>query len=250
MAAPVPRADEPPSPSPTTATPAPPQAPAAALPLSPADDPRCETPLLPWTAPPLAIRVGRVEEDETLAGALSRLGLSGGQVSEVIRALDGHFDFRRSRPGDQIRLTLRQGQLLAMEYRASMTREWLVTREGQKLVGKQRDIEVTTEVAQINATVDSSLYEALRAAGEDPSLAIDVADVFAWDIDFYRDLRRGDRLSLIVEKERVQGQLLRYGDILGARYVGDLVGEKSYLLYRLEGGGEGYFDSDGQSAKK
>ena len=250
MAAPVPRADEPPSPSPTTATPAPPQAPAAALPLSPADDPRCETPLLPWTAPPLAIRVGRVEKDETLAGALSRLGLSGGQVSEVIRALDGHFDFRRSRPGDQIRLTLRQGQLLAMEYRASMTREWLVTREGQKLVGKQRDIEVTTEVAQINATVDSSLYEALRAAGEDPSLAIDVADVFAWDIDFYRDLRRGDRLSLIVEKERVQGQLLRYGDILGARYVGDLVGEKSYLLYRLEGGGEGYFDSDGQSAKK
>ena len=77
-----------------------------------------------------------------------------------------------------------------------------------------------------------------------------MADVFAWDIDFYRDLRRGDRLSLIVEKERVQGQLLRYGDILGARYVGDLVGEKSYLLYRLEGGGEGYFDSDGQSAKK
>lgn len=211
---------------------------------------RCALDDTPLAFAPQEILVGRIQANETLASALSRLGLSGGQVSEVIRALEGHFDFRRSRPGDQLRLTLRQGRLDALEYRASMTREWLVVREEGALKGRQREVEITAEIALVDATIESSLYEALRAAGEDPSLSIDVADVFAWDIDFYRDLRRGDRLRLIVEKERVQGQLLRYGDILGVRYVGRLVGDKTYLRYRLAGGGEGYFDADGKSAKK
>lgn len=211
---------------------------------------QCDLDDSPLAVEPQEIRVGRIQVNETLASALSRLGLSGGQVSEVIRALEGHFDFRRSRPGDQLRLTMRQGRLDALEYRASMTREWLVVRDEGALVGRQREIEVTAEVALVDATIESSLYESLRDAGEDPSLAIDVADVFAWDIDFYRDLRRGDRLRLIVEKERVQGQLLRYGDILGVRYVGRLVGDKTYLRYRLEDGGEGYFDAAGESAKK
>ncbi|MDR0966142.1 MAG: M23 family metallopeptidase [Myxococcales bacterium] len=198
------------------------------------------------------VSVGRLRNGETLATALARLGLSWGQVDEVTRALVGSFDFTKSRPGDQLRLTLREGRLDALEYRASMTREWLLTREGEgaALQGGQRAIAIEKEIAQVDATIESSLYESLRTAGEDPSLAIDVADVFAWDIDFYRDLRRGDRLRLIVEKERVQGQLLRYGDILAVRYVGGLVGDKTYVRYALSTGGEGYFDAQGQSAKK
>ena len=199
----------------------------------------------------LSVRSGRIRSGEPLAAALTRLGLSGGQASEVIRALDGIFDFRRSRPGDQIRITFEDGIPAAVEYRASMTREWLVLRgEDGRLRGRERRITTTTEVAQVDIAIDSSLYEAMRAAGEDPSLSIDVADVFAWDIDFYRDVRRGDRLRLIVEKERVQGQLLRYGDIIGVRYIGGLVGDKTYLRYKLADGGEGYFAADGQSAKK
>ncbi len=200
---------------------------------------------------PLTIRSGRIKNGEPLAAALVRLGLSSGQSSEVIRALDGIFDFRRSRPGDQLRITFQGESPNVIEYRASMTRGWVVTRGADgRLHGEARTIEASTEVAQVDITIESSLYEAMRAAGEDPSLSIDVADVFAWDIDFYRDLRRGDRLRLIVEKERVQGQLLRYGDIIGVRYIGGLVGDKTYLRYKLAEGGEGYFAADGQSAKK
>lgn len=194
----------------------------------------------------------RVKDGETLALTLMRMGLSQPDTNEVVKALAGcMFDFRRSRPGDQVRLVFRDGRLDAMEYRASMTREWLVLRGSDgRLSAQERQVQITRELAQVDISIDSSLYEAIRAAGEDPSLAIDVADVFAWDIDFYRDVRKGDRIRLLVEKERFQGQLIRYGDILGVRYVGGLVGDKTYLRYKLAAGGEGYFGDDGQNAKK
>ncbi|HZH03848.1 MAG TPA: M23 family metallopeptidase, partial [Myxococcaceae bacterium] len=81
-------------------------------------------------------------------------------------------------------------------------------------------------------------------------VAMALADVFAWDVDFYQDVRKGDRARAVVEKIFVKGRLIRYGDVLAARYQGELVGDKRIFRYRLPDGTQSFFREDGSSARK
>ena len=72
--------------------------------------------------------------------------------------------------------------------------EWQVRRDGDKYVARKREVEVETQVSRVELEVASSLYDAAVAAEEDPAIAMALADVFAWDIDFYVDVRKGDRV--------------------------------------------------------
>ena len=63
-----------------------------------------------------------------------------------------------------------------------------------------------------------------------------LADVFAWDIDFYVDVRKGDRVRCLVEKVLSKGRLLRYGEVLAAEYRGETVGTKRVFRWQLPDG--------------
>lgn len=77
-----------------------------------------------------------------------------------------------------------------------------------------------------------------------------LSDVFAWDIDFYRDVRKGDKAKALVEKFVSKGRVLRYGEVLAATYEGGLVGNKRVFRYVLPDGEANFFQEDGASAKK
>lgn len=193
----------------------------------------------------------RVERSQTLAHALHAVeGLPDGTAEAIIGALKGAFDFRKSREGDQLRLVLADGQLAFFDYRQGPVDEWQVRREGDKLVGAKRDIPVERKVATVELSVDSSLYEAALAAGESPEVAIVLSDVFAWDLDFYLDVRKGDHVKAVVEKVLSKGRLIRYGDVLAASYQGQAVGQKRVFRYVLPNGDKSYFQQDGKSARK
>jgi murein DD-endopeptidase MepM/ murein hydrolase activator NlpD len=248
-------------PAPTPAAAPSPVSPTPAAPVAEAPPPPVATAAAVAEAPAAAavpaapakifdIRVGRVAKNKTLAAALSELGLRAEEVAEVIRALKGVFDFRKSRVGDQVRVAEVGGRVESVEYRSSPVDEWLVSRQGEKLVGAKRPVVIEKKVLTVDLAVDSSLYEAMADAGEEASLAGEIADVFAWDVDFYRDVRKGDRVRVVVEKEFAQGRLLRYGEILGARYEGNQVRSKRLLRYAPIGSTPTYFDEKGNSAKK
>ncbi|SET32706.1 peptidoglycan DD-metalloendopeptidase family protein [Stigmatella erecta] len=196
------------------------------------------------------VRNRRIEPRQTLAQALHNAALPDAQVEAVISALEGVFDFRKSRVGDQFRLVMRDGELDFFDYRQSTVDEWQVRRDGEKYVGSKRTIEVEKQVALVTLEISTSLYEAALAAGEDPGIGMVLADVFAWDIDFYRDTRKGDRARALVEKFVSKGRVLRYGEVLAAAYDGGLVGTKRVFRYALPDGQATYFQEDGSSARK
>jgi len=192
----------------------------------------------------------RIAQGSTLQQALHDAGLPDEQVAGVIAALEGVFDFRKSRTGDQVRLVFKAGELDFLDYRQSDLDEWQVRRDGDRLVGSKRAIEVEKQVDLVTLDVTSSLYEAALAAGEDPSIGMVLADVFAWDIDFYRDVQKGDQVRALVEKFVSRGRVVRYGEVLAANYRGSTVGTKRVFRYELPSGIASYFQEDGQSARK
>lgn len=206
-------------------------------------------------APPerFAAVVARLGRGQTVGQALARMDVVGADVQAVVAALKGLFEFRRARAGDQLRVERREGEaeLHRFSYRQGPADEWIVERlPDGTLRAAKRPVELATEIAAVAATIESSLYETLERTGEDPDLAVLAADVLAWDVDFYQDVRRGDRIRLVVEKVLADGKLLRYGEVLAAEYDGEATGRKRLFRYTAPDGQTSYFDDEGQSARR
>jgi murein DD-endopeptidase MepM/ murein hydrolase activator NlpD len=196
------------------------------------------------------LRLGR---NETISIALVRAGLGGEELGGAIRALDGIFPFRKARQGDQLRIERRasDGALHRLAIRQGPIDEWLVERDASgTLAGSKRAVTVRTEVARIAVTVKSSLYESIQATREDPGLAVLAADVLAWDVDFYQDVRNGDRMRVVVEKVYADDRFVKFGEVLATEYDGDATGRKRLFRYTAPDGRTSYFDEDGQSAQR
>ena len=239
------------------AVPAPQASPPAAAPAPPA------SPLTPSGGPAepdrsrgaerfetITLRLGR---DQTIGQVLPRLGLGAAEANAVVAALQPLFPARKARPGDQLVVERRAGEkvLFRFTYRQGRADEWNVTRaEDGTHSAARRPVVLETERARVAVSVEGSLYESLQRTDEDPSLAVLAADVLAWDVDFYRDVRRGDRLKVVVEKVNADGQLLRYGEILAIEYEGTAAGTKRLFRWTAPDGQTSYFDDAGQSARR
>jgi murein DD-endopeptidase MepM/ murein hydrolase activator NlpD len=190
---------------------------------------------------------------QTLAEVLYQSGIPAAQVQPTLDALVHVLDFSRVRSGSNLRIETEEDGLRFFEIHDGPTHEWCVRRDGQRFEGFQRDIPIHKTVVNVEATIRSSLFQAFVDAGQDPQLAPLIADVFAWDIDFYVDPRPGDRIRAVVERIEADGHLVGYGEIQAAEYQGGTdspVGDRSVFRYVDRNGVPGYYDATGQSARR
>jgi len=195
----------------------------------------------------------RLARNETVSQALARAKLDPADVAAAIQALGETFPFRRVRPGDQLRVERRAGEgaLHRLSIRQGPIDEWIVGRSSSgALHASKREVAVRTDVVRVSVTIRSSLYESLQAAREDPGLAVLAADVLAWDVDFYQDVRNGDRMRVVVEKVYGDDRFVRFGEVLATEYDGEATGRKRLFRFTDAEGRTSYFDEDGQSARR
>ena len=95
-----------------------------------------------------------------------------------------------------------------------------------------------------SAVIRSSLFAAADAAGIPDSVAIQLADVFGSDIDFHRELRQGDRFSVVYEMHSVEGRPLRAGRVLAAEFTNQGRTRRALKF------ADGYFAPDGGNMRK
>ncbi len=232
-----------------------PEAPAVAVAPAAEAPPAVAAPPAPPPPPPerfetATLRLGR---DQTIGQVLPKLGLSAAEANAVVAALQPLFPARKARVGDQLIVERRAGEkaLARFTFRQGRADEWTVTRgEDGALAAAKRPVQLETAVSRVAVEVAGSLYESLQRTAEDPSLAVLAADVLAWDVDFYRDVRAGDHLKVLVEKVFADGALLRYGEILAIEYEGTAAGKKRLFRWTAPDGQASYFDDAGQSARR
>ncbi|MCA9527819.1 MAG: M23 family metallopeptidase, partial [Myxococcales bacterium] len=186
-------------------------------------------------------------------GALGQFGVDGAQVNAIVQALSPHFSFRLARPGARYGLTIRTADMRVEKFRFEHgpLEIFEAYREGDELKGRAVPVNVSTRVVSAGGEIQSTLYEAIQASGESTGIAGSMIDVFAWDIDFYKDTRPGDRFKVLVEKVYKDDTFIRYGRLLAAEYQS--VKKGTFRVFWFQGAGEnsgGYYLEDGQSARK
>jgi murein DD-endopeptidase MepM/ murein hydrolase activator NlpD len=125
-----------------------------------------------------------------------------------------------------------------------------VVREEAGFAAKMIDNPVQTRIRTATATIDSSLFEAAEAAGMSDTVALKLANVFAWDIDFVLDIREGDTFTAVYEQIYQDGKYLRDGEVLAAEFVNS---GKVYRAVRFapgDSGGASYYTPDGLALRK
>jgi murein DD-endopeptidase MepM/ murein hydrolase activator NlpD len=110
-------------------------------------------------------------------------------------------------------------------------------------------IPFVTRLVGVAGTVETSLFQAVEQAGEHDMLAVDLANIFGWDLDFYTDTRPGDIFRVLVEKRFRHGQFAGYGQIVAAEYV-NAGHPYEALRFHDRGGFLAYYQPNGRPMKR
>ncbi len=194
---------------------------------------------------------GRLRRGQTVIKALEVEGIDNRTALPLIQAMRDVFDFRQARVGNKFEAWVDdEGQVRRFRYVSSPldVYEVALQRDGS-YEAKKVAVPTRVEVATIGCPIRSSLYASLRACGEGSQLVSMFIDLFAWDVDFFQDVRRGDELRVIVEKISVDGKFLKYGRILAAEYRGKF-GAHQLVRYTDPEGRSGYYTPEGRAARK
>jgi hypothetical protein len=109
--------------------------------------------------------------------------------------------------------------------------------------------DISQEIVQMDGTIKSSLYESMLECADSPQLAIQMAEIFAWQIDFLTECREGDTFKILVEKQ-YKGDFYRWGKILAAQYEGELLSKYDAVLFEAPSGNIDYYTKEGKSLRK
>jgi murein DD-endopeptidase MepM/ murein hydrolase activator NlpD len=207
----------------------------------------------PVAPPPLVEH--EVTIDRPLGAQLAGLGVAPGSIKELVAAFEGVLDFRRIRQGAKLTATVRtaDGRLERLGYSTGPLERYEATRDtAGKLTARKLVVPVRVQVAEIGAELKVSLYQAMQRAGETSELVASLVDAFAFDIDFYKDPRPGDRFRVIVEKRYTGDTFIDYGRLLAAEYVSARHG-KTFRVFWFgpnDAPWASYFDEQGQNTRK
>ena len=190
-----------------------------------------------------------VRPGQTLDRIFRNLDLSPALLHEVVN-LDEHTRrMTRIRPGDQFGFELGDdGSFRAM--RADLDEEhWLIVERSEtRLESRIEPRALETRIVEASGIISSSLFNAAKNAGMADGMTMRLANIFGWDIDFALDIRSGDRFALIYEEVWRDGEFLRDGAILAARFINQ--GETFEAIRFDAGNGPDYFAPDGRPMRK
>ncbi|MDA3802428.1 MAG: peptidoglycan DD-metalloendopeptidase family protein [Patescibacteria group bacterium] len=192
-----------------------------------------------------------IESGDTFSKAAKRAGVLNTICNSIYNESKEIYDLAKIRAGYflEFKFDKKTDKLEEMIYKMDSEEELFVNFEKDPLEVKIRKIPYETKVVTSGGKVESSLYEAAMSQDIDERAIIAMADAFQWSIDFAKDPRKGDTFKFIYEKLYLDGEYVRPGKVLAARYVN--AGEP-YELYYFEENEEnkGYFDKEANSVQK
>jgi murein DD-endopeptidase MepM/ murein hydrolase activator NlpD len=190
-----------------------------------------------------------IRRGDTLDQLFRKHGLDLGQLATIIRLPDARQHLRVLRPGDEIEITHDDGNLVSLYRKLSLTSALNISKDSSGYMAKILDRPIEIRKRRAYGRIDSSLFESGNAAGLPDKLIMNLAGIFAWDIDFVLDIRVGDDYYLLYEEIYQDGEFVTDGEIIAAEFNND---GRTYQAIRFvdNDGRADYFTPDGSSVRK
>ena len=189
-----------------------------------------------------------IKRGESLGTILKEYNFPANLPFEIVNTDEGKL-FKNIRAGKQLEFILNKNtdQLEEIHYPYSKLSN-LVARVASDITVGIENIEYNIVPANASGTIKHSLFGAASEAGISDNMIMELAEIFGWDIDFVKDIRKDDSFKLIYEKYMNQGNMIQEGQIIAAEFINK--GEKfTAVRYTDANGIAGYYAPDGSSMK-
>ncbi len=210
------------------------------------------TPAAPKIDPPQNVEYKEIlRPGATMGEVLSNYGFSPSDIQQLYDQIKPVFDLRQVRAGQPLRLYAGPDKkIVRLEYDIDATNYLSVDRNSGRFEAVLKAHPVETQIDMVGGAIEESPILAFSQLGEEDVLALSFAELFAWDVDFYIDLRAGDAFKVIFEKRYLLGKFIGYGDILAAELVNQGRTLQAFRYAAPDTQRPEYYDADGKSLKK
>ena len=192
-------------------------------------------------APASYVREEQFHRGDTLAAFLGRLGIEDAHLMRLVRSRQLYA----LRTGTSVRAEVTaDGTPVSISFLSGRDTLVTIAPQGEDYRASEARAPLETRVTMKSSVIRSSLFAATDAADVPDGIAMQLADVFAGDVDFYRDLRKGDRFTVVYELYLLRGRPVRAGRLLAAEFVNQ---GRTLRAIRYE---TGYYTPDGKNLRK
>jgi murein DD-endopeptidase MepM/ murein hydrolase activator NlpD len=193
---------------------------------------------------------GIVRPDMSFFDLMTDCGLDAPSINLIEKAVRNVYDFRRIYPGQRYEVYAGDdGSVESMRFSVGDTSYVHIDIKDGDISAEKRSYEFSTRLKTATGTITNNLYVACRENGIPPEVGDQLANIFAWDIDFHREIQRGDFFKVIYEERTRYDGMKKIGRIVAAEFVNQGRGHYAFL-YRNENGRHDYYDENGKSLRK
>lgn len=203
------------------------------------------------------LREEKVRSGDTLATLLSRLGVNDDEAAAFIKSDRIAYTVLQLKAGRRVQAQINQDGRLQrltttlLDNSGKPVKNLVIAREGNALTALETSAQLERRIEMRTGEIRSSLFAATDAAQIPDSVATQIVDMFATDIDFASDLRRGDRFNVVYETFWQNGDYVRAGRVLAGEFHNGNNKYQSVWFDEPESKqAGGYYSFDGKSLKK
>lgn len=206
---------------------------------------------IPQSEPTQKIYREIIPRGKTLSDILEKYNFSPQEIHKLREEVKPVYDLRKILAQNELRICLDQADCFqSMEYEIDKDQYLKIDKQNGSYSAEIKKILYETQVYQIYGCIQDNLISAINSMEEGDLLALLLAEIFAWDIDFHTDLRINDSFKIIFEKKYLDGSFVKYGNILAAEFTNQ---GKTFQAFRYtypDTGKWDYFDLNGNSLRK
>lgn len=198
-----------------------------------------------------------IGKGDTLAGVMQRAGVNAGEAYKIVQVMKKDYDPRRIKPGQKLLFRFdpvdEKGtsyDFVEMQMAIDPLQTVSLTRGEGGFESKVIEKETKTRMDAGHATIEVSLFGSGTKAGIPSAVLAQALHIYSWDIDFQRDIRKGDQIELMYESiVTTEGEKVKNGNIVYARL--NINGHDIPVYrYEMKNGDVDYFTPDGVSMRK
>lgn len=196
----------------------------------------------------------KVKQNDSFYSILASEGIKGEEILNIIRSSKKFYNFKNLKPGDELKIVKVDGDLKSIEFLYSELEGIRILRTRDEK--GHLDAEISTfempyyiSPSLVRGEIEYSLYEDGLESGATPNVIMNFTDIFAWDVDFATELRKGDDFKILYEKYYVDDIQVKTGKILGASITNRGKTYNAYY-YKDAKGYWDYYNEDGESISR
>lgn len=193
-----------------------------------------------------------IKKGDNLYDILHNSGVGDYQIDLIVKSVKKVYNLKDIIPGNTLSIWVTQEtpvKLARLTYEIDSLNFLEVKPDNGSFNAEKHTLEVNVSYERAEGSITSSLYESAIQAGVSPEVVMDLTDIFAWDINFFTDIRDGDTYTVLYEKYYVGDTFKGYGRVMAARFINQ--GEEHVAVYFDDGNGiRGYYDKNGKPIQK